>query len=267
MDLVNAMRGEYSFSEKLLWGNLAVKGAIYLTTVATFIWASGTISAVLLVFACLGQACLFVLRILERTHLATAERLRRLAVLQDGLGVDPAPAELAVLAEKVWNRTTPSLGEPYYSSQSPKGPSRLVDIVSECAFYSSSIAGSAWRLFLVGSVGASTLLLTVFVLLVLSGVGKNHIDLIAKAFLLAVTFWMTEDVIASALEYRSVALACERVLLECSRLLHQRDLSVDQAYIVLHEYDAAVIGAPPLPGIVYRNRRKRLAQIWTEANS
>jgi len=128
MNLVSAMRGQYCLSERLLWAGVAVKVVIYLATLTIAIWSNAVAAAVLLIVACVGQACLYVLRFTTQSHLALAERLRRLAMLRDGIGREVAPLEAAVLAEKVWKATNYSVPDPYYSSPLPRGPKRLIDL-------------------------------------------------------------------------------------------------------------------------------------------
>jgi hypothetical protein len=136
MNLVSAMRGQYCRSERLLWASVTVKAVIYLATLSIAVWSDPTAAAVLLVVACVGQACLYVLRFSAQNHLALAERLRRLAMLRDGVGREVAPFEAAILAEKVWGVPNPELTEPYYSSTLPKGPKRLIDVTAEWFFKS-----------------------------------------------------------------------------------------------------------------------------------
>jgi hypothetical protein len=135
MHLVGAMRGEYRRAECRLWTSVAVKAIIYLTTLATALWSSRAAAGVFLVVACVGQASLLALRISGQSRLEVAERLRRLAMLEDGIGREVAPLEVAILAERVWNTPECRVPEPYYSSGLPKGPKRLVDVTAECAFF------------------------------------------------------------------------------------------------------------------------------------
>jgi hypothetical protein len=98
------------------------------------------------------------------------------------------------------------------------------------------------------------------------GVTQSRLEIAAKVVLIGVTFWMTEDLVDMAFKYRSLGSSCERILQECSRLLDQVNPSVEDAYVVLHDYDAAVAGAPPLPSLIYRKRNARLTEIWQAAH-
>jgi hypothetical protein len=266
MDLVAAMRGQYRRAEALLWTSVSVKAIIYLTTLATAVWSNSIAAVILLVVACVGQASLFLLRFYSQSRLEVAERLRRLAMLRDGMGREVAPIEAAILAEKVWDTPQDAVPDPYYTSQLPKGPKRLVEITSECAFFSGSVSNTAWRIFWGVSVAATSILVASLILIVELGIGHSALDIAAKAVLLGVTFWMTEDFVHMALRYKSVGAECERVLQECRRLLDQGDPSPEDAYVLLHDYDAALAGAPPLPWRIYRRRSKRLADIWRQAH-
>lgn len=258
------MRGEYGRAEKLLWTSVAVKGVIYATTLATAAWSSGLAANVLLVVACIGQTSLFLLRFFGQNFLEVAERLRRLAMLQDSMGREVAPLEAAVLAERVWDTPENAVPHPYYTSQLPKGPKRLVDITSECAFFSGSVASATARIFLVLSIAASSILVVSLVLIVVLGVGHSRLEIVAKAVLLGVTFWMTEDFVDMALKYKATGRTCERVLQESRRLLDQGNPSAEDAYVLLHDYDSALAGAPPLPKRIYGQRSDRLAKIWQQ---
>jgi hypothetical protein len=266
MNLVAAMRGQYCRSERLLWASVSVKAVIYLATLAIAVWSDPTAAAVLLVIACVGQACLYVLRFATQNHLALAERLRRLAMLQDGVGREVAPLEAAILAEKVWNVAKEDQPDPYYSSKLPKGPKRLIDVTAECAFFSGSIGAAAGRVFQVASVAATSILVLSLVLLIVLGVTQSRLEIAAKVVLIGVTFWMTEDLVDMAFKYRSLGSSCERILQECSRLLDQANPSVEDAYVVLHDYDAAAASAPPLPSLIYRKRNAHLSEIWQETH-
>jgi hypothetical protein len=266
MNLVAAMRGQYRSAEALLWASVFVKVVIYLTMLATAVWSNSIAGVILLVVACVGQASLFLLRFSSRSRLDVAERLRRLAMLRDGMGREVAPIEAAMLAEAVWDTTEDAVTRPYYTSQLPRGPGRLVDITSECAFFSGSVSNAAGRIFWGISLAASSILVVSLILIIELGIGQSKLDIVARTVLLGVTFWMTEDFVDMALRYKSVAAACERVLRECRRLLDQGEPSLEDAYVLLHDYDAALVGAPPLPRRIYRGRSERLADIWQRAH-
>lgn len=260
------MRGQYSRSEKLLWISIILKAILYGITLFTSIWNNATAAAALLAVACLGQFSLFVLRILEDDYLRMAERLRRLAMLQDGIG-RPVPAvEAAVIAAHLCLTSEQQIPQPYYSSHEPKGPRRLVDNVAECAFFTGNISQFAWRLFAALSMGATAILVTSLLLLIIFAVNGSLIALVAKTVLVGITFWMTEDVIQIARGYRNVASTCDRILHTCSQLLDQSDISPEDAFFTLSEYDTAVSNAPPLPSRLYRSRAARLSEIWRETH-
>ena len=259
------MRAEYQRGEKLLWIGVCVKAVIYLTTLATVTWNNRMADSLFLVLACVGQVFLFVSRVSMEGYVVVGERLRRLAMLQDGTGRDPTSFELADLPERTWDVPGNSVPNQYYSSKLPKGSKRLVDITAECAFFSSKIARAAWTVSLVVSVAASGVLLLSLILVAVLGTSQSRLELVAKCSLICITFWMTENLIDAALRYRSLANRCESILQECFRLLNELSPSIEDAYIALHEYDAAVAGAPPLPSRVYRRRNEGLTRIWQEA--
>lgn len=266
MNLVAAMRGQYQSSEELLWSGIAIKVVIYLTALGSAIWSEKIAAALFLVVACLGQASLFCVRYYSHVHIGLAERLRRLAMLQDGVGREVSALETAALAEKIWTTPPSPANAPYYSSELQRGPKRLVDVTAECAFYSGSMANAAWRTFFAVSIAASSVLLLTLVLLTIVGAVQSKLDTVAKGVLIGITFWMTEDFFEMALKYRSLGLSCEHVLQECSRLLEQESPSLQEAYVVFQEYDSAFANMPPLPKWIYGRRNQRLSDIWRQTH-
>lgn len=261
------MRGEYRRSERLLWTGVAVKVTIYFTTVVIAASDSGTAAGLCLVLACVAQVFLFVSRLSMQSYLDAAQRLRRLAMLQDAIGRDPTPFEMAVLPERTWRKAGTGVPSGYYSSQLPKGAKRLVDLTSECAFFSWKLADDAWKAFILVSIVASGLLVLSLVLVIILGAPQSRLEVIAKWVLIGITFWMTEDLVDMAIRYRSAANSCERILQECFRLLKQDSPSTEDAYVVFREYDAAVASAPPLPSRIYRRHNEELSKIWGEMRS
>jgi hypothetical protein len=262
MNLVAGMRAEYCRAERLLWVSVLIKAAIYVATLTMAVSSDPTTATVVLIAACTGQACLYLFRFRMQQYLSLGERLRRLAMLQDGVGREVSPLESAVLQEKIWNAPKKPLPDPYYTSQFPQGPKRLIDLTAECAFFSGSIGKAAGRLFKAVSIVASSILVLSLILVVSLGVQRSELEITAKVVLLGITFWMTEDLLEMSFKYASLGDACERILHECSRLLEQSRPSTEDAYVLLHEYDAAVAGTPPLPGLIYRRRNSHLSEIW-----
>jgi hypothetical protein len=266
MNLTSAMRHEYDRSERLLWIGAFVKVVFYLTTIATAAWSNGFAASLFLILACVGQAFLFISRQVMQDHLSLGARLRRLAMLQNGIGREPTAFETALLPDRVWSATR-ATADPYYSSRLPKGAKRLVDVTAECAFFSGRIADAAWVLFLFVSVAASCMLVLSLVLIAIFGATQSRLEIVAKCVLIGITFWMTGDLVDISLKYRSVTNSCGRILQECFRLLGEENPSIEDAYVVFHEYDAAVAGAPPMPNHIYRRRDAGLGKIWQEMRS
>lgn len=266
MNLVAAMRGQYQSSEKLLWAGIAIKVVIYLAALGSAIWIDKIAAALFLVVACLGQVSVFCVRYYSHVHNGLAERLRRLAMLQDGIGREVSALETAVLEEKIWSTPPSPTVAPYYSSTLPRGPKRLVDVTAECAFYSGSISNAAWRTFLAISIATSSVLLLTLVLLTIAGTVQSKLDTVAKGVLIGITFWMTEDFFEMALKYRSLGISCEHVLQECSRLLEEEAPSLQESYEIFQEYDSAFANMPPLPRWIYGARNQRLSAIWRKTH-
>jgi len=230
------------------------------------VWSNETFAVLFLVVACVGQALVLFVRYAGHEHVELGERLRRLAMLQDGVGREVPPLEAAVLAERIWTTPERPIGTPYYTSELQKGPKRLADITAECAFFSGSIARSAWRTFLAVSVVASGVLVLILIFITAVGSAQTRLEVVAKGVLVGITFWMTEDFLEMALKYWGLAQSCERVLQECSRLLENQNPGLEDAYFALQEYDSAFANTPPLPTRIYTRRSQKLEQIWRDTH-
>lgn len=262
MDFVQAMRSEYQRSETLMWSSLSVKLVLFVLAVVGSFWTASWAQKIVITVAGIGQVAMFALRHSSNIHLRIGDRIRRLLMLQDGLGTDIPLLQTAMLQDLVGDVHPADVGSPYYSSKLPKGPQRLVEITAESAFYSGSIARRAT--FILGTVCivAVSVLIFSFLVVVQAGVSQSRLEIVSRIMILGVTFWATDELVSMALRYRSLHHSCEAVLERCSGLLSRMNISADEAHAALGEYTSAIAQAPPLPRAIYRRIKDRLSKAW-----
>lgn len=264
MKLVDVMGLEYSRSKRWLNWTLGLSLVIQAMTILSAALSSGPGPKAIGVIVALTQLLLFIFRRLGKTHFGLAEQIRRLVMLHDGLGVQPSEDQLAAIWERVGNPqdAKPLYLDPYYESSLPKGCKRLVEITRESAFFTASLARSAaiafWGVAIAG-LGAA-----IFALVVAIQTQANQValEIVAKAVVASMAFWVTGDLATMALQYAGLATAASRVQTQCAHLLSKAEQHADEVHPLVAEYNCAVIQAPPISEWIYRWRQDVLNQAW-----
>jgi hypothetical protein len=264
MNLVAAFRSEFSKSERYLLLSLLLKLILFATSILALIYEAGISAKGLLWLTAVVQLLLFLARWRSMAHEDFGEELRRRAMLQNGLGIEPSRIYSAKVLARVGNVSKyESMPTEYYSSKRPIGSPRLVEITAESAFYSHAIAWiSGWMLIVIASVAVAIVIYSFFAL-VLTSTHQNTLELASKIAILAVTFWATDDWIMMAIRFFVAAGHCNEVLDRCSDLLESgRPISDSDAYVLLAEYHAGVSEAVQLPSFIYKLFREKLDRAW-----
>ncbi len=269
MNLIEAMRTEYGKS-KFWWGCSLVFGlALYPLAVLSVFYSDGLVAKSFGILALLLQLLLFTFRVCMGRHLSLGEQIRRLAMLKDGLGIEPSKYQLAKLQERMGKTKSsePAYLGPYYDSTLPVGPKRLLEITAESAFFTHALARTSACIFTVISALGISIVFIGLIIIIQTGLSQTMLDAVAKTAVISMAFWVTGDFAFTALRFCSLALTAEKVFDQCGRLLSQDTDSRDDAYITVSEYNCAVNQAPPIPGFVYWWRRDSLNEAWRRHRS
>lgn len=264
MNLIDAMRTEYARSKNWLRWAFIVSAGLYLMTLGSALCTTGWQAKALGVIAGVAQIALFAFRYWSGSHFSLGEEIRRLAMLQDGLGIRPPEIQIAKLRERVGKSQVvePDYLGPYYESRLPAGPKRLLEIIEESAFFTHSLARTtATVLWITVCIGLFIVVIS-FVVFVQAGIPRSALEAAAKIVVISMTFWAAGDLASMALRFGSLARASERVLDRCPNLLAQKDDVQDEAHIIIGEYNCAVIQAPSIPTVIYRWRQDTLNEAW-----
>lgn len=215
----------------------------------------------------------FYLKEAAGNHYGLGERLRRLLVLQDGLGRVPSARELVDISADCTSLPTlepKPLGN-YYDSPLPVGPQRLAHIVEESAAYTRKQASVASALY-----GALTVLgLVVTFLVVWLGLeslspdvegnsgGRVSAGQLAKVLTILLPFLITGTFATLWRAYRSLTESARKTFERCDQLRQMPDVDVADVMVAVGTYDCALAKAPSLPGFIYWMARSRIGRAWT----
>ena len=268
VNLIDAMQSEYSRSKRLLYcAALPLTLALFIAAIVGALPIDECAVNVIAIATFIVQFALFVLRQYASDYQEHAEAIRRMAMLQDGLGVQPAPIAVARLHATVGelpNHQRTFLGS-YYESSLPIGPRRLIEITTECAFFTGHNARWLWRTLALIAGGGLFVAIAAFVAIVLFYDSTTAPKLAAKIVIPAMAFCAAGDLAGMAFLFRSLAESCDDELRDAEHNLEQsQDLQADQqaALAIFSAYNCAVVKAPPIPTWVHRRRQNLLNRAW-----
>lgn len=267
MDLIWAMQSQYTIAKRLLRGGWFCLAVLFVAGLLNLVPAMKPYANVVAVVVFIVQILIFGLRYGAGTYTGEAEKVRRMAMLFEGLGATPTPAQIAQLRVQVATLTN---GEPkyigsYYDSNQPVGPRRLIDITSECAFFTSNNSRYFAR-FVFGGLVIAAFLTVIGLLVAIFSVGTiDEAQTAARIFIVAMNFWAAGDLANTWLAFNGLAKTCERTYVAGEQALRappnsERDSNA--AIALFADYNAAVAKSPPIPSWVYGHRLQLLNDAW-----
>jgi len=263
VNFISAMRSEFGRAQRLALSSLCTKFGIGVLGVLAVVSPSEISSRIIIGLSALGQVVLFLLRWKSDELQNTGNQLRLAALLENGLGVRPSPTEVAIFKSRVGDYGEKADTSAYYASKLGQGQDRLVDIVSESAYFTENIARLSAYIFYVAICVAVVILVITFVALVFVPIPQTSLQIAAKVFIIAVVFWIADDVIVLAIRYRALETACHEIVIASDTYfkvgeLHRRE----DAFAILTRYHSATAAAPPFPVGLYRRRHDELNANW-----
>jgi len=268
MNLIQAMQTEYSRCKRLLYScAFPVSVGLFIAAVVGCFPVPQWLTNTLAVCVVAAQIALFIFREFASDHQSRAEEIRRLEMLNDGLGIRASPISLARLHEIVgdFKHSEPPYLTPYYGSTEPPGPRRLLETTAESAFFTGGNARRMWKLIAATAGVGIVIAIITFVVAVLSGVSSAVAETAARVVLASMAFWAAGDFAAVALAFKSLRDACEAVLHGCEQSLaavHDGDATAQSALAMFCEYNCALAKAPPIPAWIYARYQERMNTAW-----
>ena len=267
LNLVDAMQIKYAAAKRLqrvalIFALLILVAGALARIPALSAWAGWIAAAVFGL-----QILAFILKQIASDFAGEGEEIRRMAMLKDGLGVVPPKCRVAQVRLSIHGKknSEPAYMGPYHDSDLPVGPQRLIDITTECAFFT---AGNT-RYFanIIGCVVLVGAVLTVlaFVGFVSSSDDVKTIHDVSKVFIASMVFWVTGEAVGMYRTLHGVAGACDKILETGERQLEQpADPQSDSttATALFADYNAAVVKSPLIPAWIYSLRRDSMNEVW-----
>ncbi len=265
-DLIQAMQVKFSKSKRLLYLLSVPFGIVVyaLGILSIFTIPRGLLIAVA-IFALLFQIAAFVTRQFSQKCMNDAEAIRRMAMIQGGLGKTFTHIELAAAGVCIGKNREPSFLSPYYDSQEKYGWRRLVDITAECAHFTYNVTN------IVSTVLGTIVLILVVVALAILLFASQAVETlatretVAKIITLTITSWAVGDLAAMWLQFRSVSQEAKQILSECNGALKAGDVPEHQGMALFTAYNCAVGQVPPLPSWAYKLAQPALNKSWRDS--
>ena len=259
------MRAEYARSKSWLSKAIAVNAYLYVAAILSVCYMTGWVTRLTGILAAIAQVAVFLARRASAHHYGSAERIRRIAMLKDGLGLEPSDLEVARLIDQTSGAddTEAAFIEPYYASEEQPGPRRLVDILRESAFFTSGLAKTCSLVFRGIATAGFLIVLVAFVYIAMSNIPRSALDVIAQSVVIVMAFLASGDVADMATRFGDLEKATEAVLSQCQEALVSGKADREgTALVLLGEYNCAVLGAPPIPNPIYQWRQQQLNNAW-----
>ena len=166
MNLIEAMDIDFVAAKRWTTLMFAIGALIYVASCIVIVLAPG-LDRQFAVALTLAQSIAFYAKVKANERYGCGEAIRRPAMLQDALGIQPSRLGISQMSARLRlpeSKLPTYLGAYYYSSQLPVGEKRLIEIIHECAFWTTNLARKTQRVM--WSIIAFASIATVFVLIV-----------------------------------------------------------------------------------------------------
>lgn len=267
--LLSLMRAEYTVSKRWWGAAILLQFAAMLIGFSTNVFISSIWSVWSTAVVLLLSILVYVCKLRFEATYRLAEKVRRLVVLESGLGWKIPPKLQAELkprfgrAARSAAQKIEEAAEPYYAANVQPGPRRLATDQQESAFLT-------WNLYMRASDLALVLLAVLLLFLFVAGyaaltsLASLQARVVVAKFVSAfVMFLLTVEVFNIFWKYRGLATEVQRIDDKLEALLCDGGLpSVEDILRVVHEYGCLLLTAPPVPDFLYVRYRDELNDLW-----
>ncbi|TSA19395.1 hypothetical protein D4R75_09670 [bacterium] len=265
VDLVQLMRREFASSKRWMRYSILCNVGVVLLSVVGSIYNGSQNNSLIPLVLLFVQMIAFLTREKSGRDYGRAERIRRLTLVQDGLGIqlpDILIKRIASASSDIADPEPPIIGT-YYTSDLPASPQRLLAILTESCFYTEHLSDRAFKLLATLSLTG----LAAVVLLVISLI-QLYIDpaLLKTVTMVSVTFlsfWATGDLAHMTMKFRALHVSCALILDRCEELEATHRYDFTEIVLLLDEYNCALAASLPLPSRFYEARQARLDEMWS----
>lgn len=259
-NLIDAMGIEFRTSKRWLSRLLTAQVLLYVITVVGTLGVGWTTKSAAIA-ALVVQAAAFACRVLMGKSYSLGEKIRRLAMLKDGLGIEPSAQDVTTIATRLGfpDGSGRSFVGEYYASKASHGQTRLFEILDECAYWTAQGAGVT-RNYLGVGLGVA-FFVVLFALLVSLQAGVSN-DKAVKVFISTFAFIALGDLASLFLKFHSLAKSANDMLSRCASLAKTTQLD-NQPLIEAGEYNCALASAgTPIPNWVYKRKQSHWNAVY-----
>ncbi len=267
--LIEAMRSEFSKSKKWYHRSILINFAMLVLSAILILWSAGKLAVILGIGLFILLILLFIFREFSLEYQDRAESTRRSLILADALGHRPSDIELAQLKIDLGkiDRSEPLFDKHYYDSKMAVGPRRLIDILSESAFFTYNLTKRTTWIFGVMIFVRIIILFGVLYALINLGVEQETAVVVAKWAALVTVFLVSGDFAYLCRRYYCLSVASKEILNKSDALMRNESISIEDAMKLADDYNCAVIQSAPIPGVIYKNMLKSLNEAWRKRQS
>lgn len=257
MKLTDVMHLEYARSKK--WQFIFLSFIVLIQAIAIFciFFETGRIPKVLSFIAALAQLGLIYSRYECRTRYDSAEAIRRLALLEHGIGLEISGEELAKIHARVGNpeAASPSYAGEYFSAAGAATVKKLFSDVRESAFFTGENATTTAKLFIFCSLAGCLASVALLIACIQGGLSPSNLEVISRAVVAGLAFCAAGEFVSLGADFYGLAATCRTIV-------DATPSSSEDSIRIAMDYNCATIQAPPIPEIIYRWNRDRLNKAW-----
>lgn len=193
-----------------------------------------------------------------------ANYVRRLTLLLSGLGRKPSAQDIDLIMSKKFHLKEASEGfenPSYFWSKEPVGPSRLLELIEESAFYSRKLQReSAGQLLQYMSI--FFIVAIVSVLVSTDALGRDLQIYVAKSLLTFGLFFLTADVLGAFLAHRECGNQISEILAGINVIHASGEYEQFDITSIFCNYNSAIEGAPEILPRIFPKLRASIEQDW-----
>lgn len=256
------MKCEFAMAKRWIRASIVCQWALIIIAVVTIANnASNNIFTASSAFV--GPLIVLILKEIGNYYYQKGEKIRRLFVLQQGLGIEPAEMDklnLYAHATEMKASEPETLGE-YYSSNHEKSFQRLLHNIQESAFWTGSQAKLTMRVhYTLAGIGILFSFILAFIWL--RNIGQITTVDYSKLFATLLLFFIAQSELPIARSFQSLSKSATEVASEASVARKKSEILCVDVLKIISKYDSALAKALPLPGYSYKFLQKKLNKAW-----
>jgi hypothetical protein len=215
-----------------------------------------------------GFILLIVAILLDRTyqhHRSAGEAARRATLIIDGLNYRPTAEEKDALAGQLSLNSDKAAAlnlTDYFATTEAAGPARLLEMIEESAFFTRYLhMRSAWFM---GTVFALTLMIVIIIVLSIIPSNATNINMVVARIVIALLVFLLSSGSLASFSGHTAAWSDAKSIQSRARLAKVRGASLNDALLIMADYNSAVEKAPLVVPMVHSLLSGKLNDRWSD---